>query len=75
MRQFTAGGVNPAIGLRTPDRKAIAEVIAKQVRLAATGKADATAAMKQATADWAELDAKVPEATRKAWRKKTAGVE
>jgi ABC-type glycerol-3-phosphate transport system substrate-binding protein len=76
MRQFTAGGgMNPAIGLRTPDRKAVAEVVAKQVRLAASGQADAAAAVKQAAASWAELDAKVPEATRVAWRKKTAGVE
>lgn len=76
MRQFTAGGgANPAIGLRTPDRKAVAEVVARQLRLAATGKTDPSAAVKQAAAEWAELDAKVPEATRKAWRKKTAGVE
>ncbi len=73
MRQYTAGGSNPAIGLRTPDRKAVAEVIAKQVRQAVAGKADA--AVKQAAADWAELDAKVPEGTRKAWRKKTTGAQ
>lgn len=76
MRQYASiGVVNSAVGLRTPDREAISGIIAEQVKRAATGEVTGAEAAKKALDDWTGLDAKTPEAERKMWRKRTAGME
>jgi ABC-type glycerol-3-phosphate transport system substrate-binding protein len=76
MQHYASTGVlNPALALRTPDQAAIAELIVKQVRRAAAGEVTAEEAVRQASDDWAELDKKTPEAERRAWRRKSAGLE
>ena len=74
MQQYAAtGALNPAVGLRTPDAAAVTDLIVKQVRRVAGGEIPAEEGVKQVQADWDALDAKTPEAERKAWRRKSSG--
>jgi ABC-type glycerol-3-phosphate transport system substrate-binding protein len=76
MQRYAAVGVlNPAIGLRTPDRAELVELIVKQLRRAAAGEVTAEQAAKQASDDWNTHDAKTPAADRRTIRRKAAGVE
>lgn len=69
------GVVNPAVGLRTPDAGAIAELIVKQLNRTAVGETSGVEAANQANVDWKALDEKTPVAEWKMWRKRTAARE
>lgn len=70
-----AGTINPAVGLRTPDLDAVNALLARQVAKVAAGEVTADAGQKQAVKEWEELDAKTPANERKAWRRKSAGLD
>lgn len=76
LREYvSAGTVNPALDLRTPDVDAVNALLARQVARVAAGEVTADAGQKQAVKEWEELDAKTPKEQRTLWRRKSAGLD